>query len=454
MENLVNEFIEYIGGVRRFSARTQQGYRDVLEDFSEFLQRELDRLGENPVEGKLAGLGGNSGDGRLAGPGENPVEGKLAGLGGNTGDGRLAGPGENSEDGRQARLGANSEDGRQAELGVDSLEVTAEDTVEVAAEDTVEVAAEDRMVLRGMTSQVLRGYEVYLLKERGLSARSVGLYLSVLSSFAKFLMKKDLLTSNPVRMVSRPKVPKRLPEFYRKDSIDSYFEQTRPYGTDTILDLLGQSDAGQTDREPVREYGRMKAAKSDAEQADREPVGELEMELYGKCLRRLIISILYNTGIRRSELIGLERSQFDPARGVLHVRGKGDKMREIPLTSSLCEEILLYLEVLCRCGFDIDRKDSPLLLTPTGRRLYPQFVDKAVKMELGTVPGISGRKSPHVLRHTIATELLDEGTDINSIKELLGHSSLAATQVYTHNSIEKLKKVYNQAHPRQHSLKK
>ena len=107
-----------------------------------------------------------------------------------------------------------------------------------------------------------------------------------------------------------------------------------------------------------------------------------------------------------------------------------------------------------RCGFDIDRKDSPLLLTPTGRRLYPQFVDKAVKMELGTVPGISGRKSPHVLRHTIATELLDEGTDINSIKELLGHSSLAATQVYTHNSIEKLKKVYNQAHPRQHSLKK
>lgn len=381
MGNLVNEFIEYIGGVRRFSARTQQGYRDVLEDFSEFLRRELDRPDGNTDEGRLAGLSGNS------------------------------------------------EDGRLAELGVDSLEVPAEDTVK----NTVEVPAEDRMVLRGMTSQVLRGYEVYLLKERGLSARSVGLYLSVLSSFAKFLMKKDLLSSNPVRMVSRPKVPKRLPEFYRKDSIDSYFEQTRPYGTDTILDLLGQSDAGQ---------------------ADSESVGELEMELYGKCLRRLIISILYNTGIRRSELIGLDRSQFDPARGVLHVRGKGDKMREIPLTSSLCEEILLYLEVLCRCGFDIDRKDSPLLLTPTGRRLYPQFVDKAVKMELGTVPGISGRKSPHILRHTIATELLDEGTDINSIKELLGHSSLAATQVYTHNSIEKLKKVYNQAHPRQQALKK
>ena len=88
------------------------------------------------------------------------------------------------------------------------------------------------------------------------------------------------------------------------------------------------------------------------------------------------------------------------------------------------------------------------LSTKTGGRLYPVFVDRAVKEELGAVPEITSRKSPHVLRHTLATELLNEGTDINSIKELLGHSSLAATQVYTHNSIEKLKKVYNSAHPR------
>lgn len=337
MENLIDGYIEYISGVKRYSARTQQGYRDVLGDFRDYLLRELD------------------------------------------GD-----------------------------------------------------------LLRGMSAQVLRGYEVYLMKERGLSARSVGLYLSVLSSFAKYLMKKELLSANPVRTVARPKVPKRLPEFYRKDSIDSYFEQTRPYGTDTILDLLGPA-AGSGSQEGT-------VAAPAADQATR--------ELYAKCLRRLIISILYNTGIRRSELISLDRGNFDPARRVLHVRGKGDKMREIPLTPSLCEEILLYLKVLCRCGFDIDRQDSPLLLTPTGRRLYPQFVDKAVKQELGAVPGISGRKSPHVLRHTIATELLDEGTDINSIKELLGHSSLAATQVYTHNSIDKLKKVYNQAHPRSKSPQK
>ena len=92
--------------------------------------------------------------------------------------------------------------------------------------------------------------------------------------------------------------------------------------------------------------------------------------------------------------------------------------------------------------------DTALLQTPKGNRLYPVFVDRVIKKELAAVDGITVRKSPHVLRHTLATELLDEGADLNSIKELLGHSSLAATQVYTHNSIEKLRKVYNNAHPR------
>ena len=92
--------------------------------------------------------------------------------------------------------------------------------------------------------------------------------------------------------------------------------------------------------------------------------------------------------------------------------------------------------------------DEPLLVTVKGRQLYPVFVDRTVKGELGGIGSITGRKSPHVLRHSLATELLNEGTDLNSIKELLGHSSLAATQVYTHNSIEKLKKVYVNAHPR------
>jgi integrase/recombinase XerC len=123
-------------------------------------------------------------------------------------------------------------------------------------------------------------------------------------------------------------------------------------------------------------------------------------------------------------------------------------MREIPLPPSLCEELLLYLHAVDSLKCADTTPDAPLLQTPRGGRLYPVYVDRAVKAALGPVEGISGRKSPHVLRHTLATELLDGGADLNSIKELLGHSSLAATQVYTHNSIERLQHVYESAHPR------
>ena len=251
--------------------------------------------------------------------------------------------------------------------------------------------------------QTVRAYEVYLMDEKKESAKTVNLHLSVLSGFCKYLMKQGVLESNPVRLVSRPKQEKRLPVFYREDSMQEYFERTKG----------------------VLEYGK-----------------------YEDQLERMILGLLYGTGIRRSELISLNRDSVDYARRVLRVRGKGDKMREIPLTPSLCDEILLYLQSVdsLKCA---DRSDgAPLLQTPGGVRLYPVYVDRAVKAALGSVDGITGRKSPHVLRHTLATELLDGGTDLNSIKELLGHSSLAATQVYTHNSIERLQTVYKSAHPR------
>ena len=123
-------------------------------------------------------------------------------------------------------------------------------------------------------------------------------------------------------------------------------------------------------------------------------------------------------------------------------------MREIPFVASLCEEILLYLEAVDAM---VGRKRSltePLLVTESGRELYPSYVDRAVKKQLAGRDGVTGQKSPHILRHSLATSLLDNGTDLNSIKELLGHSSLAATQVYTHNSIAKLKTIYESAHPR------
>ena len=136
------------------------------------------------------------------------------------------------------------------------------------------------------------------------------------------------------------------------------------------------------------------------------------------------------------------------SRKVIRVCGIGNKMREIPVLSSLCEELSFYLDAASSLIDDVYDPQQALLRTLKGARLYPVYVDRAVKRELEGVRGISGRRSPHVLRHTLATELLDNGADLNSIKELLGHSSLSATQVYTHNSIEKLQKVYNNAHPR------
>ena len=123
-------------------------------------------------------------------------------------------------------------------------------------------------------------------------------------------------------------------------------------------------------------------------------------------------------------------------------------MREIPLLDSLSEEILLYLEAVeALCGGNRSLKE-PLLVTYRLNPIYPVYVDRVIKKELGSVKGITGRKSPHVLRHSLATEILNEGGDIHSIKEMLGHSSLATTQIYTHSSIAQLKSIYEQAHPR------
>ena len=271
-----------------------------------------------------------------------------------------------------------------------------------------------------LTPSGIRNYEVYLLDDKKNSARTVDLHLSVLSGYCRYLVKKGELQSNPVRLVHRPKQEKRLPVFYRSDDIENYFADTEcNCDEENLAFLLSLPPGDKTAR-----------------------------ELYERRLRRLIISILFCTGIRRSELISLKRSSINPLRRTISVRGKGDKMREIPAPDSLFREISLYLKSVDHLFGEITDAQSPLLLTPTGRELYPSFADRAVKEELGSAEGFTGRKSPHVLRHTIASELLDGGTGLNSIKEMLGHSSLAATQVYTHNTIERLKNVYEQAHPR------
>lgn len=272
-------------------------------------------------------------------------------------------------------------------------------------------------ILASLTPSMIRSYEVYLMDRRKEDPRTVNLHLSVLSGFCRYLMKDGRLKSNPVRMVSRPKMEKRLPVFYREESMEEYFSRSAPDASAENLELISGGD-------------------------------KVSMEAYSRRLSRLIVSLLYSTGIRRSELIGLTIGSVDFSRRTMKVRGKGDKMREIPLVPSLCEEISLYLQSVETMEDRVRAASEPLLITAGGAKLYPVFVDRVIKAELGQVGSITGRKSPHVLRHSLATELLNEGADLNSIKELLGHSSLAATQVYTHNSVEKLKKVYINAHPR------
>ena len=290
-----------------------------------------------------------------------------------------------------------------------------------------DLAGLDEVLLSALNPSEIRGYEVHLLDGVGVTPKTVNLHLSVLSGFCRFLVKEGLLKSNPVRLVHRPKVEKRLPEFFRQDSMDSYFEKTAYYVSDEAMTIYMhdvQSDTGK--------------------------------KMYEHRLARLIISMFFGLGLRRSELIGLKISSVDFSRKVVTVVGKGNKTRAIPLADSLAAEIKMYLKaaealVGPRAVDQVSVFRTPgesLLITYTGRALYPVYVDRVVKAELVGHDGFTGRKSPHVLRHSIATSLLNEGAQLNSIKEMLGHSSLAATQVYTHNSITKLQQVYRTAHPR------
>ncbi len=276
-------------------------------------------------------------------------------------------------------------------------------------------------LVESLCPSLIRSYEVYLLEKRKLGNRSVGLHISVLSSFCRFLCSKGILNANPTRSVTRPKVDKPLPIFYRTESMMEYFHDSSFYASRDALCLVSGKDA---------------------------------LKGYKKILDRMIISLLFHTGMRRSELIGLKEKDIDWTRELFVVHGKGDKQREIPIEKKLTCELTLYLRAKELANIKHTDGNSPLLATPSGRPLYPEYVDRAVKSELGKEQSITVRKSPHVLRHTIATELLNAGAQLNSIKQMLGHSSLAATQIYTHNSIEKLKQTYNQAHPLCPSSKK
>lgn len=277
-------------------------------------------------------------------------------------------------------------------------------------------SVDDDSIVASMNLTAVRNYEVWLMDDCGLDARTVSLHLSVLSGFARYLMGLSLIGTNPVKAVRKPRQKKRLPSFIQAGQMSEYLDKTSPDGSEENLSLIFGGD-------------------------------KVSIEFYKKRLARLVVSLLYGTGMRRAELISLNVSSFSASRKTLRVIGKGNKEREIPLPASLCEELLLYLQSVEKLFSRERANDEPLLLTASGRRLYPSAVERMTSEELSKT-GVPGRKSPHVLRHSLATALLDEGADIASIKELLGHSSLAATQVYTHNTAEKLRKVYVNAHPR------
>ncbi|HLY70039.1 MAG TPA: tyrosine-type recombinase/integrase [Puia sp.] len=235
------------------------------------------------------------------------------------------------------------------------------------------------------------------LKSNQLASKSINRKISVLKSFFKYQLRTGALEVMPLTNIVLPKNKKRLPVFIEQKDIQHLFSQIEFPG-----DWKGETD-------------------------------------------KLLLAIFYNTGMRLSELVNLKESNIDHRGRVIKVLGKGNKERIIPVSARLSNEIKEYAQHKKKCFEKYD--ETFLLVDKSGKKLYAKYVYLAVKKYLGSVTTLD-KKSPHVLRHTFATHLTNNGADLNSVKELLGHSSLAATQIYTHNTIEKLKDVYKKAHPK------
>jgi integrase/recombinase XerC len=254
--------------------------------------------------------------------------------------------------------------------------------------------SEEEFSISEINYQHIRAWVTNLIKHK-IAARSVNRKLSSLKSFFKYLQRQQIIEINPLSKISGPKTPKRLPVFVDEQQMENLF-----------LDVVFEEGFnGQRDR--------------------------------------LILDLLYQTGIRRSELTHLKETDVDLFNSTIKVLGKRNKERLIPISLELKRNLDDYLSV--KQALNIS--NIMLLVTDKGNAISEQAVYKSVKNYLSQVTTIQ-KKSPHVLRHTFATHLLNNGADINAVKDLLGHANLSATQVYTHNTIDKLKKSYKQAHPR------
>lgn len=246
------------------------------------------------------------------------------------------------------------------------------------------------------TYPMLRSWIVTLVDQE-MQAKSINRKIACLRSFYHFLQKKELITKDPTLKIRALKVKKSLPVFVEEEN---------------ILKLLDQ----------------------------------LEFASSFEGLRdKLVLELLYGTGIRLSELIGLKNTDIDIFKKTIKVLGKGNKERIIPVHDTCISLAKEYHAKKKNESFS--NNNDFFVVTDKGEHLYPMFIYRLVRMYLDQVTTVD-KRSPHVLRHTFATHLLNKGADLNAIKDLLGHTSLAATQVYTHNSIDKLKAIFDQAHPK------
>jgi len=236
------------------------------------------------------------------------------------------------------------------------------------------------------------------LVEKGMEASSVNRVLSALRTYYKFLQREGLCDRNPTSLIKALKTPKRLPVVVQEEKMNSLLDQEGLFAND----FEGQRN-------------------------------------------RLIIELLFGTGMRLAELIQLKESDIDLYKHTIRILGKRNKERIVPLLPSLEKLIVDYL--LIKKSQDFHNNSLTLVVTKKGKQVYPMLVYQVVKDYLSLVTS-QDKRSPHVLRHSFATALLNKGADLNAIKELLGHVNLTATQVYTHNSVERLKSIYKQAHPK------
>jgi len=238
--------------------------------------------------------------------------------------------------------------------------------------------------------QIVRSWIASLL-EKGVSPRSVNRKISTLKTYFKFLIRENAITESPMLKVVAPKSKKRLPVFIEEHQIENLLNQIK----------FNDGFVGERDK--------------------------------------LIIELFYVTGIRLSELVNIKISDVDFNNNLIKVLGKRNKERLIPLSISIVNELEFFIK-----KYDLSQY---LFTNLGGTKVYNKLVYRVVKKHISKISSVS-KKSPHILRHTFATHMLNNGADINAIKELLGHANLSATQVYTHNTIGKLKSIYKQAHPR------